>query len=285
MRCTHGWLAVLCAVLAGIVPAAAAPNRIVSTFLCTDEYIFRLAPRERIAALSFDAADASVSTIAGRASAIPGIDPTAETVLNYKPDLVVMYAGTKTRLHAQLKEIGVPILDVPWANSLADIRRITTMLGDKLGARDKASALLAEMDRTLSAARAHAARPAVSALLYETNGYAAAGSVTDELMAIAGLDDVAPKLGLNRADRIPIEAVVSSAPELLIMNGDEKARDAEGSLLLHHPALATLKDRTLIAWRPLKALLCPGPWSAEAATSFSDLGLRARALARARLEN
>jgi hypothetical protein len=62
-------------------------------------------------------------------------------------------------------------------------------------------------------------------------------------------------------------------------------RDAEGSLLLHHPALATLKDRTLIAWRPLKTLLCPGPWSAEAATTFADLGLKARALARARLEN
>jgi len=285
MRFLHGWLAVLSALLAGTVPAPAAPVRIVSTFLCTDEYVFRLVPRARIRALSFDAADHSVSTIADRVSAIPGIRPTTETVIDYRPDLVVMYAGTNPRLHAQLTEIGVPILDVPWANSLKDIRRITTMLGDRLRVAGNAKALLAEMDRTLAAAHARAARPPVTALLYETNGYAAAGSVADELMAIAGLEDVAPKLGLDRADRIPIEAVVASAPELLIMNGDETVRDAEGSLLLHHPALAALKDRTLIAWHPLKALLCPGPWSAEAATAFSELGVETRALAPARLEN
>jgi iron complex transport system substrate-binding protein len=284
MRFLHGWLALLIAMLAA-TPASAAPARIVSTFLCTDEYVFRLVPRARIQALSFDAADKSVSTVADRASGIPGIRPTTETVLDFHPDLVVMYAGTNPRLHAQLTEIGVPILDVPWANSLSDIRRITAMLGGKLGAKGNATAMLAEMDRTLAAAHARAAHPPVTALLYETNGYAAAGSVTDELMAIAGLADVAPKLGLNRADRIPIEAVVASAPELLIMNGDETVRDAEGSLLLHHPALATLKDKTLIAWHPLRALLCPGPWSAQAATVFSDLGVKARALARARLEN
>jgi iron complex transport system substrate-binding protein len=285
MRAAHGWLAVMFAVLTGAIPANAAPARIVSTFLCTDEYVFRLVPRERIAALSYDAADRSVSTIEGRVTEIPGIQPTTETVLNYKPDLVVMYAGTKPRLHAQLAEIGVPILDVPWANSLSDIRRVTRMLAGRFGARDKGEELLAEMDRTLAAARARAVHPLVSAILYETNGYASAGSVADALMGIAGLGDVAPKLGLNRLDRIPLEAIVASAPELLIMNGDESVRDAEGSLLLHHPALATLKDRTLIAWRPLKTLLCPGPWSAGAATTFADLGLKARALARARLEN
>lgn len=268
-------------------PAAAAPMRIVSTFLCTDEYVFRLVPRGNIAALSFEAGDRNpvVSTIVDRVSGIPGIRPTAETVLNFKPDLVVMYAGTNPRLHAQLAEIGMPILDVPWANSLSDIRHVTAMLANRLGERDRGDALLAQMDRELAAARAHAVHPPVTALLYEANGYAAAGTVADELMQIAGLDDVAPKLGLNRANRIPLEAVVASAPELLIMNGDETVRNAEGNLLLHHPALATLKDKTLIAWRPLRALLCPGPWSADAAATFADLGHKAHALARARLEN
>ncbi len=274
--------------LACALPAAAAPpQRVVSTFLCTDEYVFRLVPRARIAALSFEAGDHNpvVSTIAGKVSGIAGIRPSAETVLDYRPDLVVMYAGTNPRLHAQLSSIGIPILDVPWANSLADIRRVTRMLGERLGARDKANSLLADMDRTLATAKAHAPSPPVTALLYEANGYASAGSFADELMAIAGLKDVAPSLGLNRLDRVPLEAVVASPPELLIMNGDPEVRDAEGNLILHHPALAALKDRTLIAWRPFRTLLCPGPWSAEAATSFAELGIKAHALARERLQN
>lgn len=288
MRAAHGWLVALVLLLVtGAARAEAAPQRVVSTFLCTDEYVFRLVPRARIAALSFEAGDRSpvVSTIADQVGGIPGIRPTTETVLNYKPDLVVMYLGTNPRLHAQLSEIGVPILDVPWANSLADIRRITRMLGDKLGARDKASALLAQMDWTLAAARARAVHPPVTAILYEANGYASAGNVADELMAAGGLHDTAPDLGLDRMDRIPLESVVAHPPDLLIMNGSEKTLDARGSLFLHHPALATLKDRTLIAWRPLRELLCPGPWSAGAAMTFADLGNKPRTLARSRLDN
>lgn len=288
MRDAHGWLAALVMLLlTGVAPAEAAPVRVVSTFLCTDEYVFRLVPRAHIAALSFEAGDRKpvVSTIADQVEGIPGIRPTTETVLNYKPDLVVMYLGTNPRLHAQLTEIGVPILDVPWATSLADIRRITRMLGDRLGAPDKASAMLAQMDRTLAVAHAHAVHPPVTAILYEANGYASAGNVADELMAAGGLHDMAPDLGLDRMDRIPLESVVAHPPDLLIMSGNEKTLDARGSLFLHHPALATLKDRTLIAWRPLRELLCPGPWSAAAAAAFADLGGQSRALAPPRLEN
>ena len=46
MRLRHGWHA---AFLAGLLfctnAANAAPQRVVSTFLCTDEYVFRLVPR------------------------------------------------------------------------------------------------------------------------------------------------------------------------------------------------------------------------------------------------
>jgi len=64
--------------------AAAAPLRVVSTFLCTDEYVFRLVPRGHIAALSFEAGDRNpvVSTISDRVGGIALIRPSAETVLN-----------------------------------------------------------------------------------------------------------------------------------------------------------------------------------------------------------
>src|SRR6185295_4265647 len=124
-------------------PSGAAPQRVVSTFLCTDEYVFRLVPRAHIAALSFEAGDRHpvVSTIVDQVGGITQIRPSTETVLNLRPDLVVMYQGTMARLHANLNALGVPVLDVPWANSLADIQTTTKMLGEKLGARRAAADL------------------------------------------------------------------------------------------------------------------------------------------------
>jgi iron complex transport system substrate-binding protein len=259
----------------------------VSTFLCTDEYVFRLVPRARIAALSFEAGDRHpvVSTIADEVRDVTQIRPSTETVLNLHPDLVVMYEGTMPRLHANLIALGVPVLDVPWANSIADIRKTTLMLGDKLGAGPAAQAMLAEMDTKLATVRSSAQRPAVRALLYEPNGYASSDPVTQELMRAAGLVDAAPGLRPSRSGTIPVEAVIAAAPELLIFSGERVAEDSHAVLVQHHPALSSLEGRTYSAWASLLPLSCPGPWSADAARTFSDLGQKARALAKRHARN
>jgi iron complex transport system substrate-binding protein len=245
-----------------------------------------MVPRGRIAALSFEATDRNpvVSTIADEARGIPAIRPSAEAVLNYAPDLVVMYAGTMPQLHAQLAKVGVPVLDVSWANSLADVRSVTAMLGEKLDARDRAAQMLAEMDRKIAAAKAHAPHPPVATLIYEPNGYAGAGAVTDEIMAFAGLRDVAHDLGLTRLDTLPVETVIARAPELLILSGDPHAQNARADLVQHHPALKALDGRSYTAWARLTPLLCPGPWSVDAAATFTALGREARKLAHAKAQ-
>ena len=275
------------AALSYAAAAAASPHRVVSTFLCTDEYVFRLVPRGHIAALSFEAADRHpvISTIANRAAGITGIHPTTETVLNLHPDLVVMYQGTMPRLHENLSALGVPILDVPWANSIADIRKTTHWLGEKLGAQERAAALLDRMDAKLAAARRLADQPAVRTLLYEPNGYASAGGVTDEMMMLAGLLNATPSLHPTRAGTVPVETVIAASPELLIFRGEQGAPASQAELVQHHPAFATLAGRTLSVRASLIPLACPGPWSADAALTFVDLAAKARALAKAHARN
>ena len=283
-RRAHSWVVtILCTMFVLAPPAFSAPLRVVSTFLCTDEYVYRLVPRARIAALSFEALDRRpvVSTIADGARGIRTIRPSTETVLSLKPDLVVMYAGTNPRLHANLKKLGIAILDVPWANTLAQVRSVTTLLGDKLGAPDKARALLADMDQKIAAARAAAPRPVVGTILYEPNGYASMGGITDELMALSGLRNVAPPGMLTRTGTLPVEVVIATAPELLILGGEARVGSSRAYAILHHPALVALKGRTTMEFAILTPLLCPGPWSLDAAKTFGDLGRKARALAHA----
>lgn len=262
---------------------AAPPLRVVSTNLCGDEYVFRLVPRGHIAALSFEAGDHHpvVSTIADQVNGIAQIRPNAETVLALKPDLVVMQVGALERLRLTLKTLGVSILDLPYDNSLADVRRTTAMLGDKLGARAQAAELLRQMNATLAAARTGAPKPPVRTLIYQPNGYTSGGGLTKELMELAGLADVSPGYAVTRSGRVPVEEVVAAAPELMILSGERRMATAQADLVLHHPALAALDGKTTVAWEPFLPLLCAGPWSAEAAVTFAKLGQRARAEHRA----
>ena len=257
------------------------PQRIVSTNLCADEYVFRLAPRGHIAALSFEAGDRHpvVSTIVDKVAGIPQIRPSTEAVLNFRPGLVVMFAGTLPKVRAHLAALGVAVVEVPYDTSLDGIRATTRMLGARLGAPAQAERLLAEMDRTLAAARRAAPVPPVRTLVYEPNGYATSGAIAEELMAVAGLRDAAPSYARTRSGRVPVEAVIAAAPQLLIFSGEKRASQTHADLVLHHPALATLEGRTTMAWDTLVPLLCAGPWSADAALTLARLGQRARKLA------
>lgn len=264
------------------MPAFAAPKRIVSTFLCTDEYVFRLAPRGSIVALSSAALDDRpvVSTIFTAAQGMRAIHPDTETVLNLRPDLVVMYAGVNPRLRANLERLKVPLLEIAWANTLADIRTITRQVGESLGASGKAEAMLSAMDRKLAEAAARAPHPAITALLYQPNGYVGGGTYVDEIMRAAGLENLAPTVKPNRAGVLSVETVVATAPALLILGGDGSRDGAFAYRIQRHPGLKALRGRTRIAPASLNALLCPGPWSANAAETFADLADGPRTLAR-----
>jgi iron complex transport system substrate-binding protein len=276
MHVKHGWHVIAFAgALLCTAPAFAAPQHVVSVNVCTDEYVYRLLPRERIAALSFLAADRHpvISTLVDKVKGIALIHPDAESVIALHPDLVVAYAGVNPNLHALLARAGIAVLDVPWANSLADVRKTTLMLGDKLGVPARAKELLAQMDAKLAASRANTK---ISTVIYEPNGYATADGVSDAIMADAGLLDVAPRLHETRTGTVPIETLVASPPALLILNDAKESSPTHAEMILHHPALRAIREHTLIAHLSLTPLLCPGPWSADVAAPLAALGREAR---------
>src|ERR1051326_1209601 len=298
MRPLHGsHIGALLATLAVAIPAVAAHRhapaprkpptpRIVSTFLCTDEYVYRLVPRDQIAALSYLAADTHpvVSTITDRVQGMPLVHASAEEVLALKPTLVITYSKTNIRLKQALQKAHVPILEVPWAQSLADVRRITRMLGARLNAKERAAALIAEMDARLVSGRLQAARPSVRTLVYEPNGYATQGNVSDEILAAAGLRNVAESLHTTRSGTLPVESVVAARPDLLILNDESETAPARANLVQRHPAFSALNGRSYIVRMPLTPLLCPGPWSADIAGTLARLGQAAQGLSRQRAQ-
>ena len=105
MRC----LLVACGFLALCIPAAAAPARVVSTNLCTDQLAMLLAAPGQLVSVSWLAADPRSSTMAAEAARYPANHGLAEEIFLLSPDLVLAgsyTARTAVDLHQDSLEHG-----------------------------------------------------------------------------------------------------------------------------------------------------------------------------------
>lgn len=249
-------LAFLLAILAAALPArAAAPARVVSLNLCTDQLLVLLAP-EKIVALSTLSRDPSISFVAKAARRLPVAPADAEAVLRLRPDLVLAGAyGAQTTV-AVLRELGVPVLVADMPRDFAAIRAQTRRIGAALGVPDRAEALIAAMDRRLAAAKPRPDAPC--ALMWEARGWTAGpGSLGDAVLRAAGFRDA------GTGGQVGLEALVAHPPDLLVVE-DAHGFPSLATALLNHPAMRGIPRETLDP----ALLICGGPQTARAVTAL-----------------
>lgn len=260
-------LAGLCAfALAAAQAGEAKPKRIVSLNLCTDQLLLALAEPQNIAALSFLATDPDLSYYADAAKAFPQVRGAADEVVVLEPDLVLAQEHSARVAVSLLRELGYPVLDLPVAASLDDVRAQIRTLSRVLGEEARGRALIAQMNADLGALAAGAPSARPSALVYGANGYAPARpSLPDDLLAAAGFRNLARGLVRLGGGQLPLETLLAADPDLLVI---EQAREGSASLadaLLDHPALAARFADSRILRVPAKLWVCGGPFSVEAA--------------------
>jgi iron complex transport system substrate-binding protein len=250
-----------------LLPAAAsdtAPSRIVSLNLCTDEILIDLVPRERIRALSHLAADPLVSAVADKARGIPWTYGEAEVVLGFDPDLVIVGEFTTPATVALLERLGIKLLKVPLASDIAGMRSVTYQIGDAVGARERADALIAAFDRRIAAAAPITPwRP--TAVVYQVNSSAASpGSIADAVLQAAGFSNLAGVLGLGSGGQLPLEELVARPPDLIVLSGPVDEYHTPVADNLRHPALTALLRTHRSVVLPWRLWLCATPYLADA---------------------
>lgn len=230
-------------VLAAPGAAAAAP-RVVSLDYCADQYVLALADRDQIAGLSTGPDDAW-SALRERATGLPVLRGSAETVIARDPDLVVRSYGGGPRALAFYDRLGYAVHDIGFAASFEDIRAMVRSAAHALGQAARGEALIAEMDAALSlAADGPAGRPAV---LYVTPGgvTAGGGTLVHEILTAAGFDNIAARGGATGWRELPLEALVLDPPELIVTGFfDMPEHRVDNWSATRHPVLTRILQTT-----------------------------------------
>jgi iron complex transport system substrate-binding protein len=256
------------------------PQRIVSTNLCTDQLVLLLADRERIASVTTRAVDGDVSNVVDRAGGIPLNEGRAEEILLLKPDLVVTDHYWNRRTSGFMEKLGVRVHGVDWADSIPQIKAVIRDVAGAIGESASGEAMVAELEARLAtvgnSAKMRGPLP-IRTIIFEPNGFTSGqGSLADELMRLAGLENLAASAGYGTGAVISIESIAILKPDLLLVNTHRLSGDSRAELVLRHPALSDLDPAPKQHWIPSRLWLCPGPWVAEAAERMVAAGNTAR---------
>ncbi|WP_353474498.1 ABC transporter substrate-binding protein [Salipiger sp. H15] len=223
----------------GLAPAAAqaAPARVVSMNLCTDQLAMLLAAPGQLVSVSALARDPMSSAMAAEAMAYPVNHGQAEEVWLMQPDLVVVGAYTAQAAAQMLERLGTPVLRLEPAHGLGDVPALLRTLGAAMGRQARAEALVAEFETRLAALREDVRRrPSVA--LYYANGYTTGNqTLAGDILLAAGFSNIAGDRG---GGQLPLEALAMAEPEALIT-----ARPYPGASrseeILRHPVIRRLQ--------------------------------------------
>ena len=251
--------------------ADARPQRIVSINMCTDELLLRLADRSRVASVTWLSQDSRNGNMASAAAAIPANHGFAEEVLSFHPDLVLSGAFTERTTVQLLRRTGLRVVDLGVPQTLEQVRRQIRDVAAAIGETERGEAMIADMDARLDelAPRAHA--PPLRAIVLQPNGFTVSkGSLVDELMRRAGLDNLAAHLGIDNYLQIPLETVALQQADVLILSGESESLPSLATEALHHPLVTKLGEGLKLVALPSRLWTCAGPAVVDAVRLMID---------------
>ena len=270
-----GLLAAVFACAKAPAPASlndATPQRIVSLTPALTEILFAVGAGERVVGVTqycdFPLAAKLKPKVGGY------VNPSVESVLALKPDLVLVSPGPGNRDSAlAMRRAGLRLEIVPAETveeSLAAIELVARYAGAEAAGRDLAATVRARLD---AVAKRVAGAPRVATFFcIQTDPIIAAGRDTlpSQLLELAGGSNV---VEATRYPRLDVEAVAGARPELILQarmdlaDGDPHVEDAFWKRWPSIPAVA--RGRVVVL--PDDLTLRPGPRIADAAEELAAI--------------
>jgi iron complex transport system substrate-binding protein len=249
--------------LAFTVPAGAAPHRIASIYLCSDQLLLHLADRDRIVSLNRFAAYPSFSNEAGKFAGIALNRGLAEEILPLRPDLVLAGTFTAPATKALLRRLGIPVLELAMEQDFDGIRSNIRRVAKAIGEVERGEKLVAELDRSI-AVKAPPDRRRPELMLYRFGGYSQGrNTLSDAIIERAGFANYAAAR-LNGVGQLPLERIIADPPDAILLGDRGTVRDSLSAETLAHPALRKLRAELPTMIIPDRLWICGLADSGEA---------------------
>ena len=220
------------------VAAGAAPERVASLNLCTDELLLSLARPEQVASVTHLAHKEAETPLWRQASAYPSNDGSLLSIVGSKPDLVVtMGGGARDRVRIAGR-LGLRVLDLPYPMTLRDMERNIALTAVALGRREAGKRLLVSIGRL----KRSAPRQSLDTIWLGGGGRTVdPAGLTAEWMRLAGLGQRALP-----GDQVSLEQLIASPPAILLRSDYRSDQySGEQRWLGHSLARAAGKARTI----------------------------------------
>ena len=236
MRVFASLLAISLLAVAG--RADAAPRRVASLNLCTDELVLLLAAPEQIVSVTHLAQSEAETPLWRQARLHARNDGSLLSAMPFHPDLVVtMGGGARDRLRIA-ERLGIATIDLPFAQSLVDVGESIRRLAVALDRRAEGAALLRRM----------------AALVRDTPSWrrdtiwlggggrtVSAHGPEAQWMALAGLGQ-----RHIQGDRVSLETLLVKPPAILLRSDYRQGQYSNGQRWLAHPAARFVRGARML---------------------------------------
>jgi iron complex transport system substrate-binding protein len=205
----------------------AAPGRVASLNLCTDELLLMLGHPSQVLSVTHLAQQQAETPLWREAGRFRRNDGSLVSIAGLRPDLVLTMGGGVRDRGRIAQRLGIHILDLPFPQSIADIEQSVRTVSAALGREREGAALLARI------ARLKASRPAagVDAIWLGGGGRTvAAGSLAAQWMALAGL-----RQRPVRGDRVSLEQLLVRPPAVILRSDYRSGQYSGEQRWLSHP--------------------------------------------------
>ncbi|MEM9350686.1 MAG: ABC transporter substrate-binding protein [Pseudomonadota bacterium] len=252
-------------------------DRVLSVGGSVTEIVYALGEEERLVARD------TTSSWPEAASQLPNVGYmralSPEGVLSVNPDIIIAEEGSgPPETIAVLEEADIPFIKSPDGYDRAAVSAKILAVGEALGVADKAEALAAEVDAELGrVADAVASRdgeaPRVMFILSTRGGRVMASgenTAADGIIEMAGAVNAVE--GFEGYKQLTDEAIISAAPDVILMMSRGGDHSTENDELFAMPAMTTVPAAETQNVVRLNGLLMLGfgPRTPEAVTKLND---------------
>ena len=221
----------------------AAPQKIVSLNLCTDQLLMLLADPNQIASLSKIVDDPNVSFLAEKSAEFRKNRGDAEEIFINSPDLVLAGVYTEKATVQILQSLDVRVEIFPIEQNFDDSVENIRKMGLLVGHADRAERMIDDFNIRLEELRSGITeRP--RAAIYSANGYTTGtDTMSGQILKTAGFQNITEEVGMSFGGTLPLETLVMLQPDFVI-TGKAYPGHSRSEEILKHPALRPFKGIT-----------------------------------------